>query len=190
MSSPDDSWLYRCLHAVIRKVLSSLDARRAIKTNRGRRAASIVRRSSPRTVEAARRPQFVLTACRASDEDKTLRSTACRHQDSQESSGDDKMAPYRVRARAPSSGSPAVLLLLFSLLFFSPPPLLSSPPSLLLLFSSSLLLSFSPPHGSIRALDLRRNITKTRPFSSTHTPATSHTTRTSHSADSTRSGSG
>ena len=31
--------------------------------------------------------------------------TACRHQDSQESSGDDKMAPYRVRARAPSSGS-------------------------------------------------------------------------------------
>ena len=27
--------------------------------------------------------------------------TACRHQDSQESSGDDKMAPYRVRARAP-----------------------------------------------------------------------------------------
>ena len=34
-----------------------------------------------------------------------MRSTACRHQDSQESSGDDKMAPYRVRARAPSSGS-------------------------------------------------------------------------------------
>ena len=56
---------------------------------------------SRRTVEAARRPQFVLTACRASGEDKTLRSTACRHQDSQESSGDDKMAPYRVRARAP-----------------------------------------------------------------------------------------
>jgi len=30
-----------------------------------------------------------------------LHSTACRHQDSQESSGDDKMAPYRVQARAP-----------------------------------------------------------------------------------------
>ena len=28
-------------------------------------------------------------------------SKACRHQDSQESSGDDRMAPYRVQARAP-----------------------------------------------------------------------------------------
>ena len=80
----------------------------AAKTNRGRRAASTVRRSSPRTVEAARRPQFVMTTRRASSEDKTLWSKACRHQDSQESSGDDKMAPYRVRARAPSSGSERV----------------------------------------------------------------------------------
>ena len=74
LSSPDESWLYRCLQAVIRKVLSSLHARR---------------------------PRCVLTARRASSEDKTLWSKACRHQDSQESSGDDKMAPYRVQARAP-----------------------------------------------------------------------------------------
>ena len=58
-----------------------------------------------RTVEAARRPRFVMMARRASSEDNTLRITACRHRYSQESSGDDKMAPYRVRARAPSSGS-------------------------------------------------------------------------------------
>ena len=54
---------------------------------------------------AAHRPRFVWAARNASSEDWTLHSTACRHQDSQESSGDDKMAPYRVRARAPSSGS-------------------------------------------------------------------------------------
>ena len=50
---------------------------------------------------AAHRPRFVWAARNASGEDWTLHSTACRHQDSQESSGDDKMAPYRVRARAP-----------------------------------------------------------------------------------------
>ena len=83
------------------KVHSSDDARSAVKTNRGRRAASTVRGLDRRTVEAARRPRFVMMARRASSEDKTLWSKACRHQDSQESSGDDKMAPYRVRARAP-----------------------------------------------------------------------------------------
>ena len=50
---------------------------------------------------AAHRPRFVWAARRASGEDWTLHSTACRHQDSQESSGDDKMLPYRVQARAP-----------------------------------------------------------------------------------------
>ena len=34
-----------------------------------------------------------------------MRITACRHQDIQELSGDDKMAPYRVRARAPPHAS-------------------------------------------------------------------------------------
>ena len=50
---------------------------------------------------AAHRPRFVWAARNASGEDWTLHSTACRHQDSQESSGDDKMLPYRVQARAP-----------------------------------------------------------------------------------------
>ena len=49
---------------------------------------------------AAHRPRFVWAARNASGEDCTLHSTACRHQDSQESSGDDRMAPYRVQARA------------------------------------------------------------------------------------------
>ena len=40
---------------------------------------------SPRTVEAARRPQFVPTARRAPGEDWSLRSTVCRHQESRES---------------------------------------------------------------------------------------------------------
>ena len=55
---------------------------------------------------AAHRPRFVWAARNASGEDSTLHSTACRHQDSQESSGDDKMAPYRVRARAPPHRAP------------------------------------------------------------------------------------
>ena len=63
------------------------------------------RRSGPRTVKAARRPQFVPTARRAPGEDWSLRSTVCRHQDIQKPSGDDKMAPYHVRARAPSHAS-------------------------------------------------------------------------------------
>ena len=50
---------------------------------------------------AAHRPRFVWAARNASCEDWTLHNTACRHQDSQESSGDDKMLPYRVQARAP-----------------------------------------------------------------------------------------
>ena len=187
--------------------------------------------------------------------------TACRHRDSQESSGDDKIMPYRVRARAPSSGSPAVRMacgiwyissslfpplllsssLLFSLLFFSPPPLLHVRTHMVHLrapqrsgwhveahapgrgmapfcrhrtipgcpdayrrfsarYNPRLMrggpprrteaCARRPPRGSIRGLDLRRNIIKTRPFSSTHTPATSHTTQTTDSADSTRSGSG
>ena len=40
-------------------------------------------RSSPCTIEAARRPQFVSTARRAPSEDCSLRSTVCRHQESQ-----------------------------------------------------------------------------------------------------------
>ena len=55
---------------------------------------------------AAHRPRFVWAARNASGEDWTLHSTACRHQDSQESSGDDKMVPYRVRARAPPQTPP------------------------------------------------------------------------------------
>ena len=54
---------------------------------------------SPRTVEAARRPQFVPTARRAPGEDWSLRSTVCRHQESRESSGEHEVAPCRVRAR-------------------------------------------------------------------------------------------
>ena len=63
------------------------------------------RKSSPRIEPcaevAARRPRFVWAARRTSAEGNTLLRTTCRHQDSQESSGDDKMAPYRVQARAP-----------------------------------------------------------------------------------------
>ena len=65
--------------------------------------------SSPRTVEAARRPRFVSTARRAPGEDRALRSIVCRHQESQGSSDEDELAPCRVGAwshlRAPS-GSP------------------------------------------------------------------------------------
>ena len=56
-------------------------------------------RSSPRTVKAARRPQFVPTARRAPGEDWSLRSTVCRHQESRESSDEHEVAPCRVRAR-------------------------------------------------------------------------------------------
>ena len=70
---------------MLRKALSSPGARRAVETNRGRRAASTVRGLDRRTVEAAQRPRFVLIARRASSEDTTLRSKACRHRDSQES---------------------------------------------------------------------------------------------------------
>ena len=59
----------------------------------------IAPRSGPRTVEAARRPQFVSTARRAPGEDWSLRSTVCRHQESRESSDEHEVAPCRVRAR-------------------------------------------------------------------------------------------
>ena len=51
------------------------------------------RGSSPRTVEAARRPRFVLMARCAPGEDRSLRSIACRHQDSRESSDEHELAP-------------------------------------------------------------------------------------------------
>ena len=69
------------------------------------RDANRAARSSPRTVEAARRPRFVSTARRAPGEDRALRSIACRHQDSRESSGEDELAPRGVRPPTPSSGS-------------------------------------------------------------------------------------
>ena len=59
----------------------------------------------PRTVEAARRPLFVSSARRAPGEDMALRSIACRHQDSRESSDEHELAPCRVRLPTPSSGS-------------------------------------------------------------------------------------
>ena len=65
----------------------------------------IAPRSGPRTVEAARRPQFVSTARRAPGEDRALRSIVCRHRDGRESSGEDELTPRGVRAPTPSSGS-------------------------------------------------------------------------------------
>ena len=59
----------------------------------------------PRTVEAARRPLFVSSARRAPGEDMALRSIACRHQDSRESSDEHELAPCRVRARRPPHAS-------------------------------------------------------------------------------------
>ena len=160
---------------------------------------------------AAHRPRFVWAARNASGEDWTLHSTACRHQDSQESSGDDKMAPYRVRARAPSSGSersgwhveahaPGRGMAPFCRLRTIP----GCPDAYRQCYAkySPRLMRCAPPRRTeacarrppsttrSSGLDLRCDIVKTRPSSSTHTPATSHTTQTAHSADRTRSSSG
>ena len=160
---------------------------------------------------AAHRPRFVWAARNASGEDWTLHSTACRHQDSQESSGDDKMLPYRVQARAP----PHAIRTARS------PKMAHAPGRGMAPFcshrtipgctdayrrcsarSDPRLMRGAPPrptaacarrpvrHPARSRLDLRREFDKTRPSSSTHTPSASHTTQKTHCADRTRSGSG
>ena len=91
----------------------------------------IAPRSGPRTVEAARRPQFVSTARRAPGEDWSLRSTVCRHQESRESSDEHEVAPCRVRARGlPHASRPlrarrwvAPICLTYAAYHPRPPPL-------------------------------------------------------------------
>ena len=174
-------------------------------------ATQIEPRSGPRTVEDARRPRLVCAARRASGEEWALRSFDCRHQDSRGSSGEDKLTPRGVRPRTPSSGSerfrsrveahavgrgmapfcrrrtipgcPDAYRQCYAK--YSPRLMRCAPPR-----RTEACARRPPSTTRSSGLDLRCDIVKTRPSSSTHTPATSHTTQTAHSADRTRSSSG
>ena len=167
-------------------------------------------RSSPRTVEAARRPLFVSSARRAPGEDMALRSIACRHQDSRESSDEHELAPCRVRARRPPHasgplgarrwrGQPDAAWRQFVLIGRFPAVLMptdDAPQGTILTWCAARRRNEPrPPRGLDRARarsgrDLRRDSDKTSPSASVHAPPTPHSTHLTQSTDSKRSGSG